>query len=256
MKNFFVPLFLFLFSFHNCFAQDALNIMQEQDKRARGFQTEISTGQMEIISSSGSKQSRRFSYEVLEKTNQNGEKSRLTILEPHDLRNVSLLSHDQKDKDDDQWLFLPSMNRTKRIIGSAKQGRFIGSDFTYEDLRTRDINDYNYRFVTTQTCENRQCYVIEATPKFSDSLYAKTIMMIDTQNYQTLSSDFYNAKGEKVKHADFSDMKQINSFTRAHAIIMSDLLTKRKTVLKFESIVLGTPLAHERFSSQSLGSSL
>ena len=47
-------------------------------------------------------------------------------------------------KDDEQWLFLPSLKRKKRISGGARSGSFMGSEFSFEDLTSGSIEKYNF----------------------------------------------------------------------------------------------------------------
>ena len=52
------------------------------------------------------------------------------------MKNTGFLTYDYdaSGKDDDQWLYLPALGKTKRIASSDQSGAFMGSDFNYSDL--------------------------------------------------------------------------------------------------------------------------
>src|SRR5690554_4570929 len=64
--------------------------------------------------------------------------------------------------DDDMWLYMPALGKVKRIAGSAKQGNFMGSDLSYEDMEalgsTGFQNDYTAELMTEEEGVNGKIY--------------------------------------------------------------------------------------------------
>ncbi|MCF6253370.1 MAG: outer membrane lipoprotein-sorting protein, partial [Thiomicrorhabdus sp.] len=84
-----------------------------------------------------------------EKDFENESRSVIFFLAPKDVKNTAFLTfdYDDSDRDDDQWLYLPALRQTKRIVSSDKSSSFMGSDFSYADMTSRSLDDYTYKIV-------------------------------------------------------------------------------------------------------------
>jgi hypothetical protein len=90
----------------------------------------------------------------------------LFFMEPADVRNTAFLTYDYMDssKEDDQWLYLPALNRVRRIAKADKSGSFMGSDFTYGDMTRSDLDKFKYRLLREIEIEGRKHWLIETMP--------------------------------------------------------------------------------------------
>jgi len=245
----FVLFIVMVFVPGSAWAEKGYDIVQNQKNSDKGFKDESAVGKMILMNVRGKKVVREFRYELLEETSQEGAKVLYKILSPADLKGVGLLSHQHKNREDDQWLYLPALNKTRRITGGGKGGRFIGSNFTYEDLGHHEIDDYSYLWLRTEKWDNASCDVVQITPKKIKSAYSKTIAWIRKSDNQTVRTDLYNKKGVLIKRALFSNFKLYRGkFWRSHKIVMKDLKKKSETELVFKKINLKTGLTAEHFS--------
>ncbi len=73
------------------------------------------------------------------------------FLKPSDVKDTTLLTYDYDHTDDDIWLYLPALKKVKRILSSNKTDYFMGSDFTYEDMENRDLVNWTYTLLGTDT---------------------------------------------------------------------------------------------------------
>jgi len=228
-------------------------VIQKQKDIDKGFLSEQTEGTMILTSARGKETIRQFDYYIYEETPTQGSKSLMKVLFPADLRGVGLLGHQNKERDDDQWLYLPAVGKTKRIVGGSKKGRFIGSDFTYEDLSPRNIEDYSYKLIKTEPCLDTICYVIESLPVNIKSQYSKSIAWIRNDNFQTIKLDLYDNKGVHIKTSFFEDYTLLlNQYWRSRKVIMKDLKKKRRTTLVFKNIKLKAGLTDSKFSKTAL----
>ena len=118
--------------------QRGLEIAQKMKAAGEGFISDTSEMEMILIDSYGTRVSRKMKGTSME--GQNGEDRAITeFLSPADVKGTKLLTHSHKGEDDDQWLYLPAMKRKKRISGGARSSSFMGSEFSYEDLGSQDI---------------------------------------------------------------------------------------------------------------------
>ena len=123
---------------------------------------------------------------------------------PADIRGTALLTWEQKDREDDQWLYMPAYGqKLKRIAGGNKKGYFMGTDFSYEDLRPEKLETHTYNVLKKEKCDNQDCYVIESLPSTDDEKkttgYAKRILWITTDTFVTLKVDFYDHSMKLLK---------------------------------------------------------
>ncbi len=203
---FFFPLALVLFLATTVSAQtlpalDGLAIAQKQQASNTGYGSDIMPARMVLSSPTGQSATREMVIKTLE--DPQGDKALIKFIAPADIMGTGLLSFQNKTRSDDQWLYLPALKKTKRIAGTSKGGSFVGSDFSYEDLVPFNIDKYAYTFLREEVINSKACYVSEATPKDSSSVYAKTVSWIDGQTFQTLKAEFYDKKKSSRKNGLF-----------------------------------------------------
>ena len=130
----------------SAWALTADEIMQRVNDREDGDNI-VMEMQMVLINKNNEQRVRRMQQYRQDK----GEDSQSVIFfeEPADVRNTGFLTYDYDDesKDDDQWMYLPALRKTKRIAASDKSVSFMGSDFNYSDLTSYNLSDYNYKLL-------------------------------------------------------------------------------------------------------------
>ena len=115
-----------------------LEIALKNDVANQGFKSESSVMEMKLINAYGDVTTRRMLSQVLEGTNE-GDLSLATFEWPADVKGTKMLTHTMKSTDDKQWLYLPAIKRVKRISSRNKSGSFMGSEFSYEDLGSQEV---------------------------------------------------------------------------------------------------------------------
>ncbi|MBU1222657.1 MAG: outer membrane lipoprotein-sorting protein [Gammaproteobacteria bacterium] len=104
----------------------------------------------------------------------------IRFIYPEDIAGTGLLSIDKADGDTDQWLYLPALDRVRRISSDRKGGRFVGSDLYFEDLQERKPSEDRHRLLGRQTENGILCEVLESVPiDTKDSVYSRRISWID-----------------------------------------------------------------------------
>ncbi|NJM31871.1 MAG: outer membrane lipoprotein-sorting protein [Limnobacter sp.] len=97
----------------------------------------------------------------------NGEdQMRVTVfMSPPDVKGTSTLVVEHLDKDDDIWIYLPALKKTRRLVSNNKKDSFLGTDFSYTDVIGYTVSDWNYNLLREEEIEGKPCYVINGTPK-------------------------------------------------------------------------------------------
>ena len=125
-------------------AAKGLRLAKELEVANRGFVGESSEMEMILIDAYKSKTVRQMTGKTME-TKSDGDKSLMVFQNPKDVKGTKMLTHTHKKGDDDQWLFLPSLRRVKRISSRSKTSSFMGSEFSYEDLGSQEIDKYQFK---------------------------------------------------------------------------------------------------------------
>ena len=123
-----------------------LEIVSKAIEADRGFGSSSVDLRMVLKNKNGQLSERTLSNKTLE-LDEDGDKSMIVFTSPKDIKGTSTLTFTHKQGADDQWLFLPSIKRTKRISSSNKSGPFVGSEFAYEDLSSVELEKNTYKFL-------------------------------------------------------------------------------------------------------------
>ncbi|NND69827.1 MAG: outer membrane lipoprotein-sorting protein, partial [Halioglobus sp.] len=182
-------------------AEDAatrgLAVAVEADARDTGFGNSTADLTMVLYNSAGDEIRRTMRQRILEVT-EDGDHSVLVFDRPRDLKGTAILTHTHKVGNDDQWLYLPALDRVKRISSSDKSGPFMGSEFAYEDLASVEVEKYTYRYVGEDTL-TQKCHVVERLPVDPRSGYSRQVAWYDQDHYRVLRVDYYDRKNELLK---------------------------------------------------------
>ena len=228
------------------------NVFVTQDAMDLGFHDSIVWMTMTLINAAGQESKREMSFQTFEMKD-DGDKTLITFQHPRDIKGTGLLSYEHIQKDDDQWLYLPALKRVKRIASKNKSGSFVGSEFSYEDLSSFHPEKYGYKYLREDQYEGKPAWVIERFPKDPNSGYTKIISWVDQSNYQTVKQEYFDRKGSPLKVQYMKEnTKHLGKFWRPAEIIMDNLQTKKKTILKFSDWKFQQGLKESFFTKRSL----
>lgn len=189
----------------------------------------------------------------------------LFFLEPADVRGTGFLTYDYDDaaKDDDQWLYLPALKKSKRIASNDKSGSFMGSDFTYSDMTSRELDDYRFKLSKEMEVGGHKVWVIESTPRsqkvIDETGYTKSLVLVRQDNYVVIRAVHYETKAGRVKFLDILKLEQIDGIWQALEMQMTSKQgsdTIHRTVLRFHDVKFNQKLQDDLFTQRRLESGL
>lgn len=182
---------------------------------------------------------------------------------PADIRGTAYLNMDWDDpaRDDDSWLYLPALQRVKRLASSDTSDSFLGSDFTYADINGLELEWYDYNFVTTsEIIDGHDTWVIEAVPKPEFKAraeeatgYAKLQSWIRKDNFVQLRAQMWELRGNRVKYFTASDIQLIDDIWtvgRLQAVTTRNDNQEHASVLQIKSIQYNSDLGDEVFTTE------
>lgn len=191
----------------------------------------------------------------------NEKRTAIFYKKPNNIKDTAFLTYDyaSNEVDDDQWLYLPAMRRVRRISAADRGDYFLGTDFTYEDIRleTRiSEQDYTHTLLGVEVMANKEYYIVESTPVSPDIAaelgYGKLQSLIDKSNWMITQSQYWDVKGNLLKTIQFSDIRQIQSIWTAHIIKVVNHKTEHKTKFTFSDVDYLTEVPDETFTTQTL----
>lgn len=233
-------------------------IMEKVDARDDG-DNRTSDMEMQLIDKHGKKRTWRIHSFSKDKGKDN--LSLLFFNAPADLKNTGFLTWDYKspDKEDDQWLYLPALRKTKRIASSDKSGSFMGSDFSYSDLTEPVIEDYHYTLKKEMKVGSHKVWVIEATPKnqavIDETGYTKSLLLVRQDNYVIVRSVSWLKESHDLKYMDVKKLVQIDGIwvpTEVHMTLKRAKKTRHKTIMIVSNVRFNQSLDPNTFTIRQL----
>jgi outer membrane lipoprotein-sorting protein len=229
-------------------------IKNDQQRKAADEKLELT---MKLINKKGKERVRKVIQ--FKKTNDNGQqKTLIRFLSPADVKGTGLLTIEHSDRDDDQWLYLPSLRKVRRISASNKSDNFVGTDFSYQDLKSEEMENYQYKLIKEEKINHTDCLVVEAVPnndkEKKESGYSRRILWISKDNFVAIRIQYYNKKGELFKKFKATDIRLIDGTNkwRTHKIAMENLKKKHRTFLIYKNFLINKGIEDNVFTERYL----
>ncbi len=234
-------------------------VMERNDEQMR-VRDGIYELEMRIVDASGRETVRGLRREAYRSTDQD-EWSLLRFQSPADVEGTGLLSIEKGEAQDDVYLYLPALRKSRRISGRNNRDYFMGSDFTYKDLRSERLKANRYERLPDEMLDGELCARIVAYPttdaERDESGYERRELWVSQTTWLVLKTEFYDEHGENLKTLTATDIRPVQSGDdagklRAHELLMVNHDRERRTVLEFDAISLNTGLPKSRFTKRAL----
>ena len=241
-------------------ALNAREIMQRVDARDDG---DNGTATMEMILLDKKGNERRRTLRTFSKDQGDDRYRLMFFMEPADVRGTGFLTYDYDDPgaDDDQWLYLPALAKTRRIAAADKSGSFMGSDFNYADMTRKDLDLYTYELLKEITVAERKAWVIQAVPtspqEIDQSGYTRSLLFVDQATFLVLRAIHWMKEGGgRMKYLDASShIEQVDGIWVARYMTMTTKqgkTTLHRTILRFKQMGFGQDLDEGLFTVRRL----
>jgi len=232
--------------------QKGLEIAKAADLRDEGFNNSKVKLTMLLRNQHGQESIREMRNQSLE-VDVDGDKSMIIFDSPRDVKGTATLTFTHKVGSDDQWLFLPAINRVKRISSSNKSGPFMGSEFAYEDLSSQEVEKYSYKYIREEKLNGTDTYVVERYPVDEKSGYTKQVAWYNKDNYRLEKVDFYDRKEALLKTLTYSKYQlYLDKYWRAGQFSMINHQSGKETHLYFNDYEFKVGLDEKDFTQVSL----
>lgn len=232
--------------------EKGLAIALERKARDQGWGDSLGKVTMLLRNQHGEESLRKIQMKALE-IDGDGDKSLTVFDHPRDIKGTAFLTFSHSNTQDDQWLYLPALKRVKRIASRNKSGPFMGSEFSYEDLSSFEIDKYRYRYIRDDTVNGEACFVIEQIPTDKYTGYTKLLVWVDKAHYREQKIEFYDRKNALLKTLNAQDYEQYHQrYWRPHKLSMVNHQTAKTTELITHNLEFNTGLTESDFNKNSL----
>lgn len=233
--------------------------MMEKNFFVSRFKSLKSEATMILVNDKGQTRERKNStFSVLQP---NGIDSKLLVKfsTPTDIKGTAFLQVEHIDGDDDEWIYLPALGKSRRLVANNKKDSFVGSDFSYGDLSLPKVDLFDHRLTGSATLDGQDCYIIESIPK-SDSTkadlgFSRKVTWLRKDNFLEVKVEYYDLSNRLLKTQLISNPKLLEPDTQRWIALhreMQNQQTGHRTVLNFDRVESGVAVADDMFTTRYL----
>lgn len=214
---------------------------------------------IELISEGGSKRVRET--KIFRKYFGAEKRTVIFYLDPRNVKGTALLTYDYPDPetDDDQWLYLPALRKVRRVGAADRGDYFLGTDFTYEDIKkeTRiSQEDYRHKTLAQEDLDGVFTYKIESTPINNDVAeelgYGRVVFWVDRELWMVRRTEYWDVQGNPLKTVRVSGIENVQGIWTAHRVEAENHKTGHKTRLLYSNVDYQSGVDDDIFTKRAL----
>jgi outer membrane lipoprotein-sorting protein len=171
---------------------------------------------------------------------------------PADLAGVGFLQIQKKDADDERFLFLPELKRSRRIAGNSRGQAFVGTDFSYADLDQRDMRNAQSSIKGEESIGKFPCWHLEVIPKGGEPVYARMELWVRKDNNVPLKTLMFNRAGVLLKTLVSEELKRVSGRWYVTKSLMTNHQDSRQTELLIDKVQPRSDIPDDEFTVRNL----
>ncbi len=182
----------------------------------------------------------------------NSKKQIIWFLAPADDKGVAFLKIEHGDKDDEMRLWLPAFNKVRRISSNQKSDSFMGSDMSYEDMTSRELEEYTYTLKGDETIDEIEYYLLEAVPSSElDSEYSKHLSWVSKNDLLVSKEESYDNADRLLKIKTIK-YRKLKGYDVPIEMYVENVQKNHSTTLTFENLELDSDVQDALFQEKNL----
>ncbi len=230
-----------------------------QVKQQHASQSEVELIKMTVVDENGNTRENEM-LSIIKPDGEGNLRYLIQFLSPPEVNGVTLLTHETSEGKNKQWLYLPALGQAKQITGSEKSGYFMGSDFTFQDLRKENPKSHQYYRLRDGKIGNEEVYVIMSAPANVNvkdtSGYANRLLYVDKDTHDIRRIEFYeegNSRPIKLFEAhNFEGVEVDGPASRPGRVVMNNHQNNTYSVMTLKKSRLNAPVDDGIFEPQKL----
>ncbi len=209
----------------------------------------IAKVKMTITDDQGREQIREFTILRMDVEEGADQKFYTYFSRPADVRKMSYMVWKHVGKDDDRWLYLPSLDLVRRVAASDKRTSFVGSHFLYEDVSGRGLDEDSHVLERTE----EKYYVVRNSPKEADSAkFSYYMVWIDRANMLPVKAEYYDKDGKHYRTVEALHVEEIQGHPTVTRSKVTDVIKGGSTLSEFSSVKYDIGLTDDIFTERYL----
>jgi outer membrane lipoprotein-sorting protein len=183
------------------------------------------------------------------------EKRIIRFLSPAEVRGTGMLIFDYRDRNDDMWIYMPALKKTRRIVSTEKSRSFMGSEFSNADMSAPTLDDFKFSVLRSEKVDGTDCWVIEAVPVssaiISETGYDRKISWIGKSDFVIRKAEYYNQDNEVFKRLTASDVRKIDPSGTKYMAMRMEMVNEengRHSVMTIDKIRYDTGVKDDYFT--------
>ena len=234
-------------------AADATDIMRQVYDRKKPNFTKAAL-QMTLTDKNGTKETRNVGE--YGRCRDNLTDMVMIFFSPAAVKDTRFLQKENKNADDDKWIYLPALRSTRRVASSEGDKSFVGTDFTYDDMSTREVEEDTHELLKESETKNGfDCYVVKSVPLDKNNQYLYRISWVDKKTMIPVYIEMYDKKEKLQKINTIKSIEERTgnkTYNIPMEMQMDNVQTGHSTTLKILNIEVDKPLAEGYFSPNFL----
>jgi outer membrane lipoprotein-sorting protein len=214
---------------------------------------------LRIIDEKGRERVRKIKQVTKLYDNGETEKKLIRFIEPADVKGTALLTFDYNNKEDDLWVYVPTLRKVRRIVSSEKSKSFFGSEFTYADMSPPSADDFDFRLLGDEKVNDVLCYKVEWKPKNDDVAeengFSRRVTFSGKDDFVVRKSIYYDLDGELYKELIVHGIKELDTKNHKYRYMNSEAINKqngRRSTFVNEKIEFNPDVDDKYFTTQYL----
>ena len=185
-------------------------------------------------------------------TKDDGTKQMIWFLEPADDKGISFLKIEHDGRDDEMRMWLPAFKKIRRISAKKRSDSFMGSDMSYEDMSSRQLDEFKFILIGQEVYDSIACHLLESIPReHMRTEYSRHITWVDSTLLIPIKEESFDKSGQllKEKYFSYTIIKEYQILTKVHVV---NIQKNHSTTLNFENIELNTGVKDNLFHERHL----
>jgi len=230
-------------------AQNPRQIIEEAQRRQRSI-SQTYEGTLQVIDGKNRIAEKRWRYDRIGSFGDS--KAVLRFTAPAEVKGVALLVYNHKDRSSDQWMWTPALQRDRRIALQDRSTRFFGTDFSFEDLEERDVDQFEYKLLGEDAIDGHACWKLESKPvKTKSSQYTHSYFWVRKDIYAFVQVEGFKTE-RLARRIHYRNYQNIKNIWTARTFEVHDLSRNSRTILKLEKLDYNIPMRDDDFTLQAL----
>jgi outer membrane lipoprotein-sorting protein len=236
----------------NTSTQSADSIVQAS--RDRIDAATVSTRSRMVITARNGSTTERLIDQYSKDDAQDRNRTVIVFQSPASVAGTRFLTIENTGGNNDQWIFLPSLGKVRRIAASEGSNSFMGTDMSYDDLSVqgRKTEDDVHTLLREEQYNGAACYIIQSVPKDRSYQYAKMVLWIDKTTLVNHKIEMYNERGVLVKMMESSGFHDVQGFLTPAQIRVSTVTAGTSTIIYTDIIKYDDPIPENVFTPRFL----